>query len=119
MFTNCVSLTNVPDELPAQTLAVGCYGSMFSYCSSLETAPLLPATELVNVCYFGMFQNCTNLTSVTCLAENVSADNTSGFTLWMKNVSETGTFYHAKNVEWPDNTWTGVPEGWTQKNYGE
>lgn len=119
MFTNCVSLTNVPDELPAQTLAVGCYGSMFSYCSSLETAPLLPATELVNACYFGMFQNCTNLTSVTCLADNVSADNTSGFTLWMKNVSETGTFYHAKNVEWPDNTWTGVPEGWTQKNYGE
>ncbi len=119
MFTSCISLKNVPDELPAQILAEGCYGSMFISCQELTTPPLLPATELVSACYFGMFQNCTNLTSVTCLAENVSADDTSAFTMWMKGVSETGTFYHAKDVEWPVSTWAGIPEGWTQKNYGE
>lgn len=38
-----------------------CYGSMFSGCTSLTTAPALPATTLVSDCYSYMFRNCTSL----------------------------------------------------------
>ena len=61
MFYNCTSLVNAP-ELPAATLADGCYQSMFSYCSSLTEAPELPATTLARGCYGSMFNGCTKLT---------------------------------------------------------
>ena len=44
------NLTTAP-ELPATTLAEGCYYGMFSTCESLTTAPELPATTLANKCY--------------------------------------------------------------------
>ena len=69
MFRNCTSLTTAP-ELPATTLAYGCYGDMFRGCTSLTTAPELPATTLAENCYgsvddvySGMFRDCTSLTT--------------------------------------------------------
>ena len=62
MFSGCTSLTTAP-ELPATTLASGCYEYMFSSCTSLTTAPELPATTLVSSCYQGMFNGCTSLTT--------------------------------------------------------
>lgn len=47
--------------LPATSLAEGCYYMMFSYCTSLTTAPVLPATCLARECYECMFYNCTSL----------------------------------------------------------
>ena len=69
MFRGCTSLTSAPD-LPATTLAYGCYGSMFRGCTSLTSAPVLPATTLAEGCYNFMFSGCTNLTS----APKLSAD---------------------------------------------
>jgi uncharacterized protein YjdB/uracil-DNA glycosylase len=60
MFSGCTSLIEAP-ELPATTLANGCYRSMFDGCTSLIEAPELPATTLANECYRSMFGNCTNL----------------------------------------------------------
>ena len=100
MFDDCTSLTVAP-ELPATTLSPYCYNYMFSDCTSLTTAPALPATDLAESCYSGMFSRCTaltkapelkastlltecysyiflgcsNLSSVTMLAEDVSAEN--------------------------------------------
>ena len=68
---NSTGLTSVP-ELPATTLAVGCYADMFGGCKGLTTVPanLLPALTLPDAptedyygCYEGMFGGCTNLTS--------------------------------------------------------
>ena len=53
-------LTTAP-ELPATTLAYGCYFSMFSNCPALTQAPALPATTLEGFCYYYMFENCTSL----------------------------------------------------------
>ena len=50
-------------SLPATTLAIGCYQSMFVGCSGLTTAPELPATTLADECYKSMFQGCTSLTT--------------------------------------------------------
>ena len=62
MFFGCTNLTTAP-ELPATTLANSCYSSMFSGCTSLTTAPELPATTLAESCYYKMFSGCTNLKS--------------------------------------------------------
>ena len=62
MFYGCTSLTTAP-ELPATTLANNCYNSMFYGCTSLTTAPELPATTLVTGCYSTMFYGCTSLTT--------------------------------------------------------
>ena len=60
MFSGCTSLTSTP-ELPATTLAQTCYQFMFSGCTSLTSAPALPATTLANDCYRYMFSDCTSL----------------------------------------------------------
>ena len=61
LFSYCTSLTTAP-VLPATTLDYGCYQEMFRGCSNLVTAPDLPATILDEVCYSGMFQSCKKLT---------------------------------------------------------
>ena len=60
MFEDCTSLTT-PPELPATTLANGCYAKMFSGCENLLVAPKLPAITLANSCYSSMFSDCENL----------------------------------------------------------
>ena len=60
MFSGCTSLNTVP-ELPATTLSSGCYSSMFYGCTSLNTVPVLPATTLSGGCYSNMFYGCTSL----------------------------------------------------------
>ena len=66
MFQGCTSLTNAP-ELPATTLTNMCYYLMFQGCTSLTSAPALPATTLAPSCYYLMFQGCTSLTSAPAL----------------------------------------------------
>ena len=110
MFSACTNLTTAP-ELPATTLAEGCYRMMFSNCKNLTTAPVLPAGTLVVGCYSTMFVACSNLNSVTCLATDISAlDATND---WLRGVAGTGTFTKAAGVT----SWTtgdnGIPAGWT------
>ena len=62
MFDGCTSLTTAP-KLPATTLAMGRYVSMFQGCTKLTTAPALPVTSLAMLCYQYMFQGCSSLTS--------------------------------------------------------
>ena len=61
MFYNCTNLTTTP-ALLATTLAGNCYSFMFSGCTSLTVAPELPATALADNCYEYMFYGCTSLT---------------------------------------------------------
>lgn len=68
------SLTTAP-ELPATTLAYGCYAMMFQNCSSLTQSPALPATTLTDFCYYYMFENCTSLTQAPELPADTLVDN--------------------------------------------
>ena len=74
LFNNCTQLTSAP-ELPATTLARGCYDSMFYNCTSLTTAPALPATTLADNCYFCMFEGCTSLTKAPALPATTLANS--------------------------------------------
>ena len=56
LFEESTTLVNAKDLiLPATTLTNYCYYSMFTYCTSLTTAPELPATTLADWCYGYMF----------------------------------------------------------------
>ena len=73
LFELCASLTTTP-ELPATTLAAGCYGYMFYWCESLTTAPALPATTLAKSCYTYMFAWCESLTTTPELPATTLAE---------------------------------------------
>lgn len=75
MFSGCTSLTTAP-ELPATKLASRCYQSMFQGCTGLVQAPVLPATTLTLAyqCYMNMFQNCTSLTTAPDLPATTLVD---------------------------------------------
>ena len=64
MFNGCSSLTTAPTELPATTLADGCYAFMFSNCTSLIVAPDLISKNLANECYNYIFFYCTSLATI-------------------------------------------------------
>lgn len=74
LFSRCSVLTSAP-ELPAETLADNCYGSMFNRCTNLTSAPALPATTLAIGCYSRMFEFCTNLESAPVLSAEILAQN--------------------------------------------
>ena len=111
MFSGCTSLTSAP-ELPATTLAYGCYGGMFYDCTSLTTAPELPATTLAEGCYMSIFYGCTNLNTITLGYTGNFADAPEwAFNAWVNGVASTGTFYYNGS-----DTTTGesaIPTGWT------
>ena len=109
MFNGCLSLTQAP-ELPATTLAGFCYYTMFSGCSSLTQAPELPAGELVESCYAYMFQGCSWLNYVSV-----------GFDNWMQYATDewlpenTGTFVCRSTLisNTTERTTSTVPASWT------
>lgn len=113
MFSKCSNLTVAP-ELPATTLATGCYYYMFEDCA-FETAPVLPATSLATTCYYYMFTGCANLNYIKCFALNHQSGQVDH---WVNGVAAEGTF-----VKNPDETWTtgisGIPTGWVVYNIGE
>ena len=116
MFSGCTSLTTAP-ELPATTLAGSCYQHMFRGCTSLTTAPELPATTLAGSCYNYMFRDCTSLSAVTCLATDISANNSTNN--WLYNVSSSGTFTKAASMTGWTTGVNGIPTNWTIVNSGE
>ena len=77
MFSGCTGLTSAP-ELPATTLANYCYRSMFQDCTGRTSAPELPATTLASNCYRAMFSGCTGLTSAPELPATTLASNCYG-----------------------------------------
>lgn len=110
MFSGCTNRINAP-ELPATTLAVGCYYSMFEGCANLIQAPELPATTLADYCYGRMFIGCTLLSYIKCLATDISAEYC--IQTWTANVSDQGEFHCKQNVAWPEGS-SGIPTGWTR-----
>ena len=116
MFKDCTSLTAAP-ELPATTLVDGCYRAMFYGCTSLTTAPTLPATILEYRCYSLMFHSCSSLNKVTMLATDFSEYQC--LSNWLYGVSSTGTFIKAAETNNLGGGASGIPTGWTVKNYGE
>jgi len=114
MFHGCSALTEAP-ALPATTLAPSCYYRMFRACHSLYYAPSLPASVLVDGCYKQLFSMCTRLIHIQCLAEDISAPEcVEG---WVDDVASAGEFIKSSAMnDWPEGV-SGIPEGWTVKDY--
>ena len=116
MFYGSDGLTTAP-ELPATVLADYCYYQMFKGCTDLIVAPELPATTLAAGCYGQMFWDCKKLDNITMLATDIPANNC--LTQWVNGVASTGTFTKAAAMTSLTTGVSGIPEGWTVKNYGE
>lgn len=135
MFRGCTSLTIAP-QLPAKTLARGCYGSMFSstsltvapqlpaktltdscynqmfsFCPNLTEAPQLPAKTLKDRCYSGMFQNCSSLTSLTVEFTSI-ADVSDPIRNWLKSVKTDGILYCPSDADYSASD-LNLPSTWT------
>jgi hypothetical protein len=109
MFNGCISLTTAP-ALPATSLSIGCYQSMFYNCTSLTTTPTLMAKTLVVDCYKEMFRGCTVLNDVRVGADYNSASNCLSY--WLYGVSATGTFHNLGFASYSTGA-SGIPSGWT------
>ena len=113
MFNNCTSLTKAP-VLPATTLADFCYYYMFENCTALTEAPELPAYQLVDSCYAYMFQGCTSLNYVSVGFDNWYPTNATDN--WLNNVASTGTFVCGSTLlgNTPEDirTTSTVPSSW-------
>lgn len=114
MFADCTNLTTAP-ELPADTLVRGCYNGMFFKCTNLTTAPELPATTLDETCYRLMFSGCTSLNHITMFATDISANNS--LYNWVNGVSSTGTFVKHPDMTLLPSGINGIPKGWTVIDY--
>ena len=84
---------------------------MYFYDYALTKASELPATTLATGCYRSMFVYCSKLNYIKCLATDISAtDCTSS---WVNGVASSGTFVKADSMEsWSTGT-SGIPSGWT------
>ena len=109
LFSWCTTLEKAP-VLPATTLAQGCYWYMFEKCA-ISTAPDLNAEALANECYGHMFENCSNLNYIKCLAKN-GFNNTNVLANWVTGVCATGTFIKKGNTSWTTGA-SGIPTNWT------
>jgi hypothetical protein len=103
MFNGCSSLVNIPAILPATTLFVSCYSYMFNGCGLIIRTPVLPAPVLVDSCYNSMF---SSTTSVPNSLTYVTCLATSGFdatsctAYWLDGCPLNGTFVKAAGANW-------------------
>ncbi len=67
---------------------------MFSGCTSLTKAPELPATTLAEGCYQKMFNKCTKLSRIKV----AFTDWGTGTDNWLEGVAENGTFVCPKKL---------------------
>ena len=116
MFSGCTSLTVAPSVLPATTLAQSCYYQMFYDCTSLTTAPELPALRLEGSCYKYMFANCNKLNYIN--AQFLTNPHTAYTYGWVSNVAPSGTFIKGVLATWDSESYVcndGIPNGWVVK----
>lgn len=113
MFQGCTALTTAPIILGNSFASYSSYScaSMFAGCTALTTAPDLPATTLASGCYQSMFSGCSSLNSITMLATDISASGC--LNSWVNGVAATGTFTKAASMTTLPTGASGIPENWT------
>lgn len=111
--TNIISADRL--TLPATTIAMHAYTSMFQGCTQMVKAPELPAPTLANSCYNEMFRDCSSLSHIRCYATDISAYNCTYN--WVNGVATAGTFVkHTEMSGWTVGN-DGIPTDWVIQNY--
>ena len=129
MFRDCKNLEDVSGiDLPAMILSQDCYRELFRSCEKITTSPDLPALDLELGCYQQMFSDCKKLGYIKCLTKtNVNVKNSKNEYLYTNNwvtnagssVSSKSFFKNPDNNSWMQNNNSGIPSGWTVKDYTE
>jgi hypothetical protein len=125
MFAGCTSLKIASNITVYGIIDHGqsVFSKMFAGCTSLKKSPKLSNFYNIDITSSSalcnnMFDGCTSLNYVACDAgDNFNYSN--DFTSWLNNVSSTGIFYkNDNNTSWTSGP-SGIPEGWTVKNWSE
>lgn len=112
-FDGCISLKEA--LITFKTAESDAFNSTFQNCEVLEKATIL-CDSIDNNSFIWTFYNCSNLSTVICNAKDLSTPNPTRE--WLDAVSPTGTFYKAKNANWPTGV-NGIPDDWEVKIYVE
>lgn len=114
LFNGSTTLINAKNLILPTNVLGQSYRATFQNCSNLLTSPELPATTLATGCYQYMFRNCTKLSSIKCLATTLATSSTSN---WVSGVAASGTFTKAASMtSWTTGA-NGIPSGWEVYNY--
>lgn len=111
--TNIVTAENL--AMPATTIAMHAYSSMFQGCAQMVKAPELPALTLTNSCYNEMFRDCSSLSHIRCYATDISAYNCTYN--WVNGVATAGTFVKNTDMSGWSTGNDGIPTNWVIQNY--
>ena len=84
---------------------------MFYGCTGLTTAPELPATTLAQGCYANMFYDCTSLNYIKAMFTTIPTNSCTY--RWVSGVASSGTFVKNSAATWNVTGINGVPTGWT------
>lgn len=117
LFYGWTALTNV-NKLRVGVTTIPQYGMycMFKGCTNLAKG--LDLSRVSRVGEHGMesmYEGCTSLTEV--YAPNVSDWNTGYFYNWLKDVAANGVIYKPAALTIPTDSDSGVPRGWTTRDY--
>lgn len=89
-------------------------GETFYGCTKLVSGPKIEIQNTsVNGSARNIFGYCTSLIEVTMLFNTVPSN---GLTNMLNSASSTGTFYTKSTANWPTNSVSGIPSGWTRVN---
>lgn len=110
LFENNTAISNIQYlKLPATTIGVQTYDSMFKGCTAITHTPDVEAVTIGTSGLANMFSGCTALTNVT--VKFTSWGYTTG---WLAGVAADGTFNAPSELEWPPSRGADtVPSGWT------
>lgn len=109
MFEGCTVISQPMDYLTATTLTTDCYKNMFKGCTSLTWGPEIMARTLISGSCVGLFSGCTNISEIFIYATTVEEG---ALTNWVADVAAEGNFYKPTALELERGV-SGIPEDWT------
>jgi hypothetical protein len=86
---------------------------MFYNCTAITTAPELPATTLAQGCYNSIFYGCSKLTYIKV---HFNAWLSASTNSWVGSVKATGTFECPSSLPQTRGS-SNIPSGWTVQTF--
>ena len=111
-YDRCTSITT-PLELPATTLAEGCYWGMYDGCVNLEGTVRLPAETLYHYSYATMFKDCNKLQGIEVGFKTWNTDYTY---LWVDGITNSTGVFTCYDVLQQTTGASNIPVNWTVVN---
>lgn len=116
-FENCTSLVHNPltalttSQVTDPNWETGHFNATFKGCTSLVDADFSNLVNITGASNFNeTFKNCSSLAEIKM---GVETYNSNWYTDWTDGVAQSGVFYREAGANFPTNSTSGIPTGWT------